>query len=243
MATVVLGLCAVVAGVLVLGLPIRDRHRDDEPLLVAIRLVMSSGASALWSDRKLRAVTLATTLGETGIGALPVVAALVAQSHGSASLAGLLVSAFAVGALLGSLVYGRYPVGDALPELRVVVFLAGVGLPLVLVGPSSGLVAGIVLFGVSGLSYGPLLIALLTNRERRSPEEAHVQVFALAAGLRLSGAAVGAAVAGWFTAYGGGWIAAAVAASQILASALGVLLLGGFRRLVGTDSVSSSDRS
>ncbi|SHF61520.1 hypothetical protein SAMN05444320_104284 [Streptoalloteichus hindustanus] len=193
---------------------------------------MTRGVSALWTNHTLRAITLATTLGEAGIGALPVAAALLAQNYGSASLAGMLVALFAVGALVGSLAYARYPVADHLPELRVVVLLAGVGIPLLLLPATTGALTGSALFVVSGLSYGPLLIALLTNRERQSPADAHIQVFALAAGLRLTGAAAGAAVAGWFTTHGAGWVADGVALSQILAALLGIALMGGIRPLL-----------
>lgn len=107
-ATTALGMVAVGAGVLAFKFPIGPkRTRVDKSLARAVFEVMVQGASLLWRERSLRAVTLSTTMGEAGIGALPIAAALLADEYGSLSASGALVSVFAVGSLFGSLLYAR----------------------------------------------------------------------------------------------------------------------------------------
>jgi len=121
-----------------------------------------------------------------------------------------------------------------LTELRVVVLLFAVGVPLLAAPLTTGLPGGLTVFFVSGIPYGPLLIALLSNRERRTPADAHSQVFALAAGVRSTGAAIGAAIAGWYAPLGSAWIIGGVAFCQIGGAIMATALLGSFRRLLSS---------
>lgn len=62
---------------------------------------------AVWGSRELRAITAATSLAFLGLGALTTTAVLLADSRGRPGTGGWLMTAFAGGALAGSLALAR----------------------------------------------------------------------------------------------------------------------------------------
>ncbi|MEU3503648.1 MFS transporter, partial [Streptomyces hundungensis] len=168
--------------------------------------------------------------GQIGIGALPVLTALLAAHYGAGWAAGGLMTAFAAGALMGSLTYAVRPWTDSHPERVVLACLAATGPPLAMVaatGPPLGVTTA--LFALAGACTGPLFSALLAARERYAPADIRTQIFTLGAGLKSTAAAAGAAVAGAVSDVGTGALLLAVAGCQILASLLGAALLAGRR--------------
>lgn len=226
-------------GALLLGaLPIpRHDGSSDRPYPPLTR-----GIAVLWRDRTLRATTLSSSVGQMGAGALPLAAALLASRYHAA--AGALLSASAVGALLGSLAYARRPIGAAAPERVVVGSLLATALPLAIVLQAPGFAIVLALFaGAGGLS-GPLTSSLFVVRERRTPEEVRTQVFTLAAGLRVTAAALGAALAGFGARLGGEGLLLAIAACYLLAAGTGVVLLsrrGGEARMGAAVPAGAAD--
>ncbi|WP_326592989.1 MFS transporter [Streptomyces sp. NBC_01294] len=164
----------------------------------APRAGMAAGLHALWRVRELRAVTSATTLAFVGIGSLTTTSVLLAAELGSPGAGGVLMTAFAVGALAGSLTLGR--ITSVAPGRLARWALAGTGAALAAAAlapsfaPSVAVTA--VLFAVAGVCDGPLLTATLRIRSEYAPDGARTQVFTLGAGLKLTAASVGAAVVG-----------------------------------------------
>src|SRR5919202_3681303 len=159
--------------------------------------------AVLWRDPILQAATLSSSLGQIGAGALPLAAALLASQHHAAA-AGVLLSASAVGALLGSLGYARRPIGRAAPERLIVGCLLATALPLVIVPSAPSFAFALALFAVSGTFSGPLGSAQFVVRERQAPAEVRTQVFTLGAGLKVTADALGAGLAGLGAPFGAG---------------------------------------
>ena len=179
-------------------------------------------------SRPLLAVTAATAVAAYGAGMITPVAVVLGVAAGHPAGGGLLVTALGVGALCGSLLVARFPVRPA-PHLVVVACLFGVGAAFAgLAGAVLGGVPWPVLvgvFAVAGVLDGPLLSSVLLVRSQEAPPGTRTQVFTLGAGIKLTAASVGAAT---FTLVAGAPPAVLVgvlAASHLVAAALGAALL------------------
>jgi predicted MFS family arabinose efflux permease len=220
-ATLVLAGCAVAGALVVVLLPVRVRPSGARPPR------MRDGMVAIGRSRPLLLVTVTTTLGETVAGVLPVAAVVVAQAAGLPDAAGWLVTALSAGALLGSLGWAWRPAApEHLPRVLVVA-LVGVAVPLVVAAvlPPVPVVMGL-LFALSGIADGPLVGAMFASRQQHSPAPVRGQVFTIAAGLRSTAAAGGAALAGLVAGLGPA-VVLGLAAVFPLTGALGVVA---FRR-------------
>jgi hypothetical protein len=162
-------------------------------------------------------VTAGTTLSMAGLGALPLVAAALAAGTGDTALTGLALSAMAVGNLVSALLYARFPIRRWRPESVVLAGLFALAVPFAVLAAVPGRWPTLVLFAVAGLIDGPLFASLLTVRDREAPPAVRTQVFTIGAGLKVTAAAAGAALAGWGTGLGAGVLLLAVAGSQVLA--------------------------
>lgn len=224
-ATIVLaGLVAL--GALVLStLPIRDRparaHRDA----AAGRRNPLGAVPLLWRRPRLGAVTLASSVGYLGVGALPVVAALLAGRFHHTAYTGLFLTAASLGGLAGSLWYARFPIRSHPPERVVLACLLAMAVPYALVPVAPALWLVLVLFVLVGVLNGPLFCAVLAVRDREAPPAAHTQVFTIGAGLKTTAAAAGAALAGAFTGSGVGVLLLGIAACQALGAVAGAAVL------------------
>jgi len=218
-AAVSLAAAAVVSGLLLGTLPLADRQGTAPK-----RPNLTGGVTALWRSKPLRAVTFASSVGQLGIGALPLAAtALAVQHNGNAAAGGAVISAFAAGALAGSLAYARKPVGAARPDRVVLTGLFATALPFAAVALVPGTAAAAILFAVAGFFTGPTFSALLAVREHEAPAEVRTQVFTVGAGLKSAAAALGAMVAGGFA--HGVPLVLGVAACHVLAALCGALTL------------------
>jgi len=198
-ATAALAAGAVTGGALIAVLPTRA-HRPGVSRPVACQLL--AGGRILVRDRVLAAVTGATSLGQVGLGALPVIAVLLAEQHQHPAAAGWLLTSVAAGGLVGSLAWTWRPAAPDHAPTVVMGGLAAAGIPLAVAAvlPSGLQVTG-VLFAVSGFSTGPLFGALLLTRHHHAPVRLRTQVFTLGAGAKITATAVGAAAAGTFADY------------------------------------------
>ncbi|MHC0431556.1 MFS transporter [Streptomyces sp. O3] len=190
-ATLLLAGAAAGAAGLVWLLPLRAG-----PAAVArsLRADLTAGLAAVWRIPALRAITASTCVAYVGVGGLTVTAALLAEERGRAGGAGVLVTAFALGALGGCLAVARRPPrGSARRLARWSLLGTGAALAGAAAAPYE---LAVVLFGVAGLCDGPLLTATLRIRAAYAPQEVRAQVFTLGAGLKLSAAAGGAALVG-----------------------------------------------
>ncbi|MFF1544331.1 MFS transporter [Streptomyces sp. NPDC058291] len=222
LAVVALGAAATVGGLLVFALPLRARPGQG-----SARRPAGLGAAIvlLVRDPRLRSLTWASGLGQLGVGALPVVCVLLAARYRTPWMAGGLMTAMALGSLAGSLVYAWRPWGARRPERTVVALLFATGVPLAAVPLTDSAIVAAGGFVLAGCCTGPLFAALLTGRDRYAPASARTQVFTLGASIKSTFAAGGAALAGVWQAAGPRSLVVAVAACQVVAAALGVLLL------------------
>jgi MFS family permease len=209
----------VVAAVIVVTLPIPDR--TGRPA----RQRRGGALAAIGRRPPLAAVTAASTVSQLGLGALPIVAALLATGLHDPALTGLVLSALAVGNLVSSLAYARLPLRRVRPEHVVVAAVAALAVPFALVPLAAGRVVTLALFAVAGLIVGPLLASLLVVRDREAPPAVRTQIFTIGAGLRVTAASAGVALAGLATGLGVAVLLLAVAAVQLVAGGLGAVLL------------------
>ncbi|MBM7168700.1 MFS transporter [Streptomyces sp. G44] len=233
-ALLALGAAGAVAGLVMLTLPLAAPRTEAPGHGGRLRPAdLVTGLLEMVRNPPLRAVTWSSSAGQIGVGALPVLTALLARQYGAGWAAGGLMTAFAVGGLAGSLVYAVRPWTDTHPERVVLGCLAGTGLPLALAAAEPELSVTTVLFVLAGACTGPLFSALLAARERYAPTEVRTQIFTLGAGLKSTAAAGGAAAAGALSGVGTSALLLAVAACQFLATLLGAALLTN-RRAIGT---------
>lgn len=214
------GLGAALAAVL--PVPVRA-HQQRATRRIGYLL---GGTKLLVRDRVLATVTAATSIGQLGMGALPVIAVLIATQHHSAAAAGWLLTAVATGGLFGSLAWTWRPGRPERASTVVMLGLVGVGLPLGAAAFSSSLPLTATFFALAGFSNGPLFGALLVTRNDHAPTNLRSQIFTLGAGAKITATAAGAALGGLLA----GHTSVAVllllaAASPLLAGALGRVLL------------------
>ncbi|MFE3995132.1 MFS transporter [Streptomyces goshikiensis] len=191
-AMAVLAASGVLAAALAASLPYGEPGPVPAP--GGPRTGLGAGLAALWRVRELRAITSATTLAFVGIGSLTTTSVLLAGGLGSPGAGGVLMTAFAVGALGGSLTLGRMTAVE--PGRLARWALAGTGVALAAAALSPSLAVTAALFAVAGVCDGPLLTATLRIRSECAPEAVRTQVFTLGAGLKLTAASAGAALVG-----------------------------------------------
>ncbi|UUU43444.1 MFS transporter [Streptomyces sp. NBC_00162] len=204
-------LAAALAATLPYGAPGAGGPQDGP------RAGLGAGLAALWRVRELRAVTSATTLAFVGIGSLTTTSVLLAAGLGSPGAGGVLMTAFAVGALVGSLTLGRMTSVE--PGRLVRWALAGTGAALAAAASTPSVAATAALFAVAGVCDGPLLTATLRIRSEHAPDAVRTQVFTLGAGLKVTAASAGAALVG-FAADAPAWTLLTGIAGLQLAAAL-----------------------
>jgi MFS family permease len=235
MAAVIAGLWKPTAALLVLAaaaglgaallatlpIPFRTLAADRGP-----KPAVSAGMRAIVGDPVLRTVTAASSLGQLGFGALPVVAAVLASRQHQPAVTGWLMTAVAVGGLLGSLLWTWRPVSPRRAPSVVMISLIGSGAALAMAAGVSSLPLTAVLFTASGLFIGPFTGALFTTRQEHATDEVQAQVFTIGAGLKTTSAAAGAALGGALAYLPITIQLLVTAGSPMLAGAVGALALG-----------------
>lgn len=154
------------------------------------------GLRHLAATPALRSVTAATTLSFAGMGAFPVLFPALAQRVGASEAAsGALFSAFAVGALLGSLVMAARAPRTG-PLRLAMLGIAGLAVVFAALTQAESLPVALGLVLIAGAFEGPVLTSTLTVRELHSPASMRTQVVMTAASLKFAGYALGSALAG-----------------------------------------------
>ncbi|MFF2810625.1 MFS transporter [Streptomyces sp. NPDC058000] len=169
------------------------QHPDDGP--AAGRSDATAGLAAVLHVRELRAITAATCLAFVGIGGLTTTTALLAAHRGHPGSGGALMTAFAIGALAGSLAVARWR-PRVTPQLTATIALLGTGSALAAAALIPWPAAAVTLFVLAGLCDGPLLTATLRIRADHAPAAVRAQVFTLGAGMKITAAACGAGLTG-----------------------------------------------
>ncbi len=188
-AMAVIALASVAAFAL---LPVQPRAAERAGLLRS----MAAGIVALTTRRSLAVVTTSGTLAELGRGIMPIAAIGIAlAATGDAALSALIVSGYAVGALIGA---ALEPLRRQLltPQATMGVGYALVGLATLAAAFDVHLWWTIALVGLSGLFSAAPTAAMLLLRRTESPDHVVAQVFTVGAALRTAAAAAGTAIAG-----------------------------------------------
>ncbi|MEU9674261.1 MFS transporter [Streptomyces parvus] len=159
---------------------------------------VTSGVRAIAGSRPLARATLTSVLSCSAQGMMTVCLPLLGErAAGGAGFGAALLSCAALSALLANAALARHPHAVA-PDtvLWAAPLLQAAALALAATG---GPVALVVAVAVVGLAEGPQLTALFAVRHREAPERLRAQVFTTGASLKITGFAVGAAVAGPLT--------------------------------------------
>ncbi|WP_308050756.1 MFS transporter [Streptomyces sp. TRM72054] len=215
-AVAVLAVAAASAAALACVLPLCTGPAG-EPDPSPVRSDLVAGLAAMWRSRELRAITTATCMAFAGIGALTTTAVLLADSQGRPGTGGWLMTAFAAGALTGSLALARLRPA-ASPVRLAVTGMAGTGLALAAAALASGPLTCAAAFAAAGVCDGLLLTATLRLRAGHAPPHQRTQVFTIGAGLKISASALGAALVGLAGSASATWDLAAIAALQLVAA-------------------------
>ncbi len=181
---------------------------------------MGAGLRHIALHRPLAVVTTSGTLSQLGGGALSVAAVVLALERvGDADDGALLVSAFAIGGLVGALATAARP-GRLRPELSMGLGFAVIGLLTLAAAVDWGFAWTLVLIGLSGLFTASSSAAMLLLRKQQSPAPLRGQVFTVGAGLRATAAAVGAALAAAAAGLGGTVLILGIGAVWVVSGAL-----------------------
>jgi MFS family permease len=213
----------LMAGSALLGaagtLPLRLRPVAGEPHASMIGTI-AAGFRHIATHRPLAVITASGTVSQFGAGGLAIAAvALSVERSGDAGAGALIVTAFAVGGLLGALWNSAQP-SRYRPEITMGVGFAATGVFTVLAAIDLGTAWTIVAIGASGLFTAPSAAAMLLIRKQQSPPSLRSQVFTVGAGLRAAAAAAGAAVAGLSAGIGADALIIAIGAVWIASAAM-----------------------
>ncbi|WP_167746534.1 MFS transporter [Streptomyces melanosporofaciens] len=177
------------------ALPAPPRPGPVRPPATSVVADLTAGLRAIVRNRPLARATATSVVSCVGQGALLTCCPLLgAAVLGGADRGALLLSATAASALVANAVLARRPrpprpdtvlLGGAL-LLVLAPLLAATGHPV-------ALIAAVLL---AGAAEGPQLTALFAVRHREAPERLRGQVFITGASLKITGFAVGAALAG-----------------------------------------------
>lgn len=188
---------AVTAAVSVAAYPLLQmlpREGQTQSLLRAV----GTGFVALTTHRPLAVITVAGSLAEFGRGILPIAAiGLALSTTGNASESAVIITAFAIGALVGAMletVRGQW----ISPQATMMLGFMLTGAATIAAGLGTSIIWVIVLIALSGVFTAAPVAALLMLRRRESPDAVVAQVFTVGSALRAASSAAGTAVAGVF---------------------------------------------
>ncbi|GAA0390688.1 hypothetical protein GCM10009530_47400 [Microbispora corallina] len=243
-----LSCAAAAAALLTWTLPHDGRGRPAEEETPGVL----AGMAVMARIGPLRRVTLLTLLSAPQIGALPVIAAVLAPhlTHRPGAAATLTVAA-GLGSLAGSLVVTVFPLRGEPETLALRLFaVTAAATALCALAPAYPLaLAG---FAAIGAANAVSFTATLAARQAYAPPGARAQVFVTSAGLKVALASVGSATAGAAAGLGGNallLLTAALFGVAVLAAAGDLALTGGRRagrraaRRPAPDQASPPERS
>lgn len=164
-------------------------------LAVGLAVDIAAGLRAVVRSPALARATLTSVVSCTAQGMLTACLALLGERVlGGAGRGAMLLSCAAVSALAANAVLARFPRAIAPDTLLWTGALLQAAAPAAAVpGHPTVLVAAAF---VAGIGEGPQLTALFAVRHREAPERLRSQIFTTSAGLKITGFALGAVVAG-----------------------------------------------
>lgn len=217
-ALVVMSGCALAGAVatLVIGLPRKPAEAGSMLHAIAI------GARHLVRHRPIALVTISGAVSQLGAGGLAIASvALAIERTGSPDGGAVVVTAFAVGALLGTIAISVRPVRiPPARDMRLGFAATGLATMIAALALGPGLVWTTVLVGLSGLFTSSSTASMLLLRMQQSPAAVRSQVFTIGAGLRSSANALGAGLAGAANGLGGQTLLVAIGVVWLASAAL-----------------------
>jgi predicted MFS family arabinose efflux permease len=165
------------------------------PPTVSVAGDLAAGFRCIARTPPLARATLTSVISCTGLGMLiTCTPSLGERAFGSAAHGTMLLSCTAVSALAANAVLSRHPRAIA-PD--TIIWSSTLLLAAALVLTAAGHPALVIAAALTaGVGEGPQLTALFTVRHREAPEHLRSQIFTTGASLKLTGFALGAAVAG-----------------------------------------------
>lgn len=195
LAVLMLAVAAAISSVAVLGLRLPPRERSTRS--AGLVREIGRGLRYLIRHRPLAVVTASGTLSQLGQGALPVAAiALAVQTGADAGEGTWIVTAFSIGALLGSLVATATSATRFPPVGVMLVGFLVTGVFTLALAVDLGLAVALGAAAIAGFASAPATAAMLLLRKQQSASAVRSQVFTVGSGLRATAGALGAAVAG-----------------------------------------------
>jgi MFS family permease len=181
---------------------------------------IAAGFRHIATHRPLAVITASGTLSQLGNGGLAIAAVALGVSRAGDPAEGpIIVTAFAVGGLLGALWIARRP-SRRTPEFVMGAGFAATGVFTMLAAIDLGSIWAVSTIGISGLFTASSSAAMLLIRKQQSPPALRSQVFTVGAGLRAAAAAAGAAVAGLAAGIGAEVLIVAIGAVWIASGAM-----------------------
>jgi MFS family permease len=204
----------LVALVLILRIPDLNRGASAQP--APLRTVIARGLRHIAHEPILRVVSVAGAINNVGWGMLVVVFPLWAVDLGaSSSASGALWSTFALGSLIGALGLSRFQA--RYPQDRVVftcMFALAVG--MLTWRLAGALPVALALVGLTAVVEGPIMAAVFSLRQQRTPGELQAQVMGTLGSVQIAAFSIGSAI-------GGPVVVALGARPTILAVAVAIL--------------------
>ena len=217
LATLVMAAAALVGMVGTIPLGLRPAASAQHASMLG---TIAAGFRHIATHRPLAIITASGTLSQFGAGGLAIAAvALAVARSGDAAEGAIIVTAFAIGGLLGALWNSAHP-SRLRPEVEMGLGFAATGVFTVVAAADLGPAWAAVAIGVSGLFTAPSASAMLLIRKQQSPPALRAQVFTVGAGLRAAASAAGAAVAGLAAGLGGQSLIVAIGVVWILSGAM-----------------------
>lgn len=217
LAMVLMAVMAALGALGLFGVALRGRAAATESVLATI----AAGTRHLLRHRPITVVTASGTLSQLGGGAGAIVAvALSVERAGTPDQGAWIVTAFAIGGLVGALASAARRWTTRAPEWVMGVGFAATGIGLLGAVADFGMPWTIAAFGVAGLFTASSTAAMLLLRKQQSPPEVRSQVFTVGSGLRATAAAVGAAIAGVIAGLDAGLLTALVGVVWVLSGLL-----------------------
>ncbi len=177
------------------SLPRKTIQKSQAQTSTFIQDVMA-GFKIIVQNKKLFRITLVSAISYMGIGMLWVIYPLVGQElFGNAGYGGILASVVSVGALVATITYAKWPTKYS-PDVIAFITTLILGVAMLILAFSGNIASALIAMLVIGLADGPQLAAIFAVRHREAPERSRGQVFTTGASLKITAAAVGAALAG-----------------------------------------------
>lgn len=155
-----------------------------------------AGFRVIVVNRVLLTITLLSVISYLGVGMLWVICPLVGLKHfGNAGFGGVMMSVLSIGALAATAIYAKWPAKYS-PDTIAFATTLVLALAMLVLALAGNVATVLFAMFIVGLADGPQLAAVFAVRHREAPERCRSQVFTTGASLKITAAAVGAALAG-----------------------------------------------